>query len=114
MLGRVQASGSWRRKFVVKLWEGVVVDGWRCLVYGLAGGVWRGGGLAEVARAARQLLHALALLHSLGIVHTDIKPDNLLTSPTPGHLILSDFSTSLQTPLPPPPTLLTARLYRPP
>lgn len=38
-----------------------------------------------------QLMRALAFIHSLGICHRDIKPQNLLIDPNTGVLKLCDF-----------------------
>lgn len=41
-----------------------------------------------------QLLRSLAYIHSLGICHRDIKPQNLLLNPTSGILKLCDFGSA--------------------
>jgi len=57
-----------------------------CIVYSLLGDSltllldYVGGGLAfdVVRKVTREILSGLAYLHSLGIIHTDLKPDNIL------------------------------------
>lgn len=41
-----------------------------------------------------QLFRSLAYIHSLGICHRDIKPQNLLLNPTTGVLKLCDFGSA--------------------
>jgi serine/threonine protein kinase len=41
-----------------------------------------------------QLLRSLAYIHSLGICHRDIKPQNLLLNPSTGVLKLCDFGSA--------------------
>jgi glycogen synthase kinase 3 beta len=41
-----------------------------------------------------QLLRSLAYIHSVGICHRDIKPQNLLLNPTTGILKLCDFGSA--------------------
>lgn len=41
-----------------------------------------------------QLLRSLAYIHSIGICHRDIKPQNLLLNPTTGVLKLCDFGSA--------------------
>ncbi len=50
--------------------------------------------LRRVVTMFRGLAEALAAAHELGIVHRDVKPENLLLSPE-GELILSDFGSAL-------------------
>ena len=54
---------------------------------------------------------SLAYLHGLGIVHRDVKPQNILIDAT-GHVKLTDFGLSKQLPTPPPhPTSHTHRTH---
>jgi serine/threonine-protein kinase len=45
--------------------------------------------IEEAVRIAREVAEALALAHSYGIIHRDIKPDNVMISG--GHAVVSDF-----------------------
>jgi len=48
---------------------------------------------AELREAATQVLQVLAYLHKLGLLHRDIKPDNLIVRPG-GELVLVDFGSA--------------------
>ena len=48
---------------------------------------------ARVAKLLRGLLEGLYFLHQAGIVHRDLKGENVLVSEE-GHAVLSDFETS--------------------
>ena len=50
---------------------------------------------AELRDVAAQVLAVLAYLHKLGVLHRDIKPDNLIVRP-PGELVLVDFGSARQ------------------
>src|SRR5205814_4858330 len=50
---------------------------------------------AELRDVAIQVLTVLAYLHKLGVLHRDIKPDNLIVRP-PGELELVDFGSARQ------------------
>jgi serine/threonine protein kinase len=59
-------------------------------------GLQGGGMLAKIVLSfARQTLEALRHVHGLGIIHLDIKPDNLLVSQDCSHLKLCDFGTAV-------------------
>src|SRR2546427_12077638 len=46
--------------------------------------------LRDAARIARQLADALGHAHLQGVVHRDVKPDNILVDSS-GHLLVTDF-----------------------
>ena len=50
---------------------------------------------AELRDLATQVLGVLGYLHKLGVLHRDIKPDNLIVRP-PGELVLVDFGSARQ------------------
>ncbi len=49
----------------------------------------------ELRDVAGQVLRVLAYLHKLGVLHRDIKPDNLIVRP-PGEVVLVDFGSARQ------------------
>jgi serine/threonine protein kinase len=53
-------------------------------------------GAARAAALADQLLDALRSVHAQGVVHRDIKPDNVLLTPW-GHAVLVDFGIAVHT-----------------
>ncbi|MCB9569623.1 MAG: AAA family ATPase [Myxococcales bacterium] len=56
----------------------------------------RGDGLdvAIFLRLAIRLCDSLALVHSRGVIHKDVKPDNILIEPRGGRVAIADFSVS--------------------
>jgi len=50
---------------------------------------------ANKLRIVRQIINGLIEIHSLGIIHNDFKPDNILYDPNALDIKVIDFSTSL-------------------
>lgn len=69
----------------------------------------------EACRAyAYQLLLSLYYLHSIGVIHADIKPDNMLVSSTRTCVKLCDFGTAKRRHDPPVPPTYGTLFYRAP
>ncbi len=86
---RVLDFGSHADTFyiVMDFVEGISLNGWLQRLVGPPA-------LAEVRSLVRQLLEVLALAHDQGIVHRDVKPENVIVSQDDqGHLVarLTDF-----------------------
>ena len=69
--------------------------------------------LPVVRQAMHDLLSGLAFIHSRGVAHRDIKPDNLLLH-SDGRLQLADFGEARLFVTPPPPPPLAPPLQAPP
>ncbi|MFM7362964.1 MAG: CHASE2 domain-containing protein [Cuspidothrix sp.] len=50
----------------------------------------------EVINILKEVLQVLVFVHSYGVIHRDIKPDNLIRRKTDGHIVLIDFGAVKQ------------------
>lgn len=89
---------------IVPLYAAEVRDGLLCLTMRMVPGSSLAERLAttprlepaEAARLAHEVAQALAAAHSRGVVHRDVKPENILLD-ADGHAIVTDFGISLVT-----------------
>jgi tRNA A-37 threonylcarbamoyl transferase component Bud32/tetratricopeptide (TPR) repeat protein len=54
----------------------------------------------EVRQLGAQIADALALAHKSGVIHRDLKPQNIMINPSSGFVKIFDFGLSRATPLP--------------
>ncbi|WP_354642839.1 serine/threonine-protein kinase [Kitasatospora camelliae] len=92
-----QAAARLRHPNVVRVHDIETVDGLPWLVMELIEGEslesWLSAGtatVAEVAAMGRALCGALAEVHAAGVVHRDVKPANIMRTPS-GEVVLTDF-----------------------
>lgn len=96
---RLRRNGPGAR-YIVRLLDALFHDGHICQVYELHGVVAEAQlkeqpfSIAEVKLIARQLLEALSFLHRRGLIHTDIKPRNLLWCSSKQEIRLIDFDNA--------------------
>ncbi|MBP6443366.1 MAG: serine/threonine protein kinase [Gemmatimonadales bacterium] len=89
---------------IVPLYAAEVRDGLLCLTMRMVPGRSLADRLAaerrlepgEAARVAHEVAQALAAAHARGVVHRDVKPENILLD-ADGHAIVTDFGISLVT-----------------
>lgn len=98
LLTEARLVASLEHPHIVPLYEAGIENGlvylvMRCLPDGTVGDrLKRSGPLpaADVARIGMEVADALAAAHARGVVHLDIKPDNILLD-THGHALVNDF-----------------------
>lgn len=97
---RIKLAGFGAHEHVTQLVESFCHEGHVCLAFDLHGRdlshFLRAGRmpLSEVKEVTRQLLSGLAAMHEAGVIHTDVKPDNILYDRTQGVARLSDLGLS--------------------
>ncbi len=89
---------------IIRLREAFLYDGHICLAFDRHGNSLEGVldraplPLARARAVTRQLLAALAHLHSGGFTHTDVKPGNILYAARDGNARLADLGTAREKP----------------
>ena len=81
-VGKTDSGGPY---IVSKLIEGGTLED------RLRSGAWS---IEDSVRVAKQLAQALDYLHSQGVIHRDVKPANILTTPD-GNAVLADFGLAM-------------------
>ena len=119
-----ETNGALGRHHILRLRDHFYFANHLCMVTDLMDGdlrsavhrVGRGGGLGirTVQLFARQLLHALLHMRNCGIVHLDMKPDNVLVSEGLDRVVVSDFGTAVAEADVPVTTQLVSPFYRAP
>lgn len=109
VLSKLMSSDPQDRHFCVRMLDHFEFRGHVCIVfeqlslnlrqildeYGIKHGKRVGISMDAVRVYGRQVFYALSLLESVGIVHGDLKPDNLLVSEDRRRVKLADFGTAL-------------------
>lgn len=123
LLKSLADSESENRDYIVRLYSSFEHRAHLCLVFepmylnirqvlGKSGG--KGLGLVRVRQFALQLFKGLKHLEECGVVHGDIKPDNMLISESLDSIKLCDLGSGSKLDDCEPTPLLVSRFYRPP
>jgi serine/threonine protein kinase len=98
LLREARALAQVRHPNVVSVYDAGEADDEVCLVLELVIGTnaraWRNArprGFDEIFAVWRQAAAGVAAVHRAGIVHRDIKPDNVLVADTDGRVLVGDF-----------------------
>lgn len=125
VLERLNKSDRGNKKHVIKLMRHFLYRGHLCLVFEC---MWdnlrvalkkytkdKGMSLEAVRAYSKQLLIALRHLHKCGIIHADIKPDNILISAGHNVVKICDLGSAMElTEVEGPTPYLVSRFYRSP
>eukprot|EP00435_Cladocopium_sp_Y103_P071699 s456_g38.t1 len=124
ILERVNKADKQNKRHVIRLHRHFMYRGHLCLVFEC---MWdnlrvalkkytkdKGMSLQAVRAYTRQLLIALRHLHKCGIIHADIKPDNILISAGHNVVKICDLGSAMELTEVEPTPYLVSRFYRAP